>query len=578
MSSSPFAALRLARPALRHLVGPFALVALSLVTGCGGQDATSAADDAAAANDTGSATSGGDVVDGAASDAATPIPFATWYGHIQPIVQRSCLGCHAKGGIAPFALDTPEAVVAMGPVLVPAIASGRMPPWGAQDTALCKPPLPWKHDLRLSAQERATIAAWIADGGKLGDPADAPKSVEIPPDKLGRVDRSLTAKTPFVTSGTKDQFICFVLDPELVEDVWIRGVHFRAGNAKVAHHALLFVDEAGKSVALGGADGRYPCFGGPKIDGRLIAAWAPGGVPAEMPASAGLPIAKGSKLVIQMHYHPIGSEQPDATTVELEFTDGRPQWTALSMLIGNFPGAIGGGDGLLPGPNDDGKVKFEIPAGATDHSETMVWTLPKFQGASIGGLRLFGVATHMHYVGRDMRIWVEPGQKPGLCDDTVRANLGACLDTACGGKVGSDLVTCAVIGCSKQVNAAPVACQQCMVAASGAGAKPMWDVCAPTADAPGTPEVCLLHTPAWDFNWQRYYFFDAPVEQLPSFGTGDRLWMRCGYDNSKSNPGVVQALLGQGKDAPATVRLGEETLDEMCLAALYLLIPTAPKQ
>lgn len=539
--------------------------------GCGGQSSPAAQGDATGADV-------GTSADAQAADSAEAVPNATWYGHVQPVVQRSCLGCHAKGGIAPFALDTPEAVVAMGPVLVQAIDSGRMPPWGAQDTALCQPPLPWKHDLRLSAQERATIAAWIDAGGPLGDPADAPKNVAIPPDKLARVDRSLTPKTPFVTSGTKDQFVCFVLDPELKGDAWIRGVHIRAGNPKVAHHALVFVDESGKADALGGKEGRYSCFGGPKVDGRLIAAWAPGGVPAEMPETAGLPIAKGAKLVVQMHYHPIGSDQPDATTVELEFTDGQPRWTALSMLIGNFPGTIGGGDGLQPGPNDGGKVQFEIPAGATGHTETMAWTVPKFQGASIGGLRLFGVATHMHYVGRDMRIWVEQGQQPGLCDAKVRADLGACLDSSCAGKVGSDLVTCAVTGCSKQVNAAPAGCQQCMVAVSGAGSQPMWDVCAPEADAPGTPDMCLLHTPAWDFNWQRYYFYDAPVEQLPSVGTGDRLWMRCAYDNSKANPGVVQALHDQGKDEPATVRLGEETLDEMCLAALYLLTPTAPKQ
>ena len=547
-----------------------------LVAGCGSTTDTAAQGDVLTSD--ASTSDASTSADGLAANDAAAIPGATWYGHIQPIVQRSCLGCHAKGGIAPFALDTAEAFVAMGPILLPAINSGRMPPWGAQDTELCKPPLPWKHDLRLTGQDRATIAAWLADGAKLGDPTDAPKNVQIPPDKLDRVDRSLTPKTPYVTTGTKDQFVCFVLDPELKEDAWVRGVHFRAGNAKVAHHALLFVDESGQAEKLGGAEGRYTCFGGPKVDGRLIAAWAPGGVPAELPESAGLPIAKGAKLVMQMHYHPLGSEQADATTVELELTDGQPKWTALSMLIGNFSGSIGGGDGLLPGPNDGGKVQFEIPAGATDHTETMAWTVPKFQGGSIGGLRIFGVASHMHYVGRDMRIWVEQGQQPGLCDANVRSKLGGCVDSKCAGKAGTDLVTCAVASCGVEVNAAPPACQQCLVAAAGAGSKAMWDVCAPIADAPGAPEMCLLHTPAWDFNWQRYYFYDAPVDELPSVGTGDRLWMRCGYDNSKANPSVAQALLDQGKDAPATVRLGEETLDEMCLAALYLLIPTPPKQ
>lgn len=46
---------------------------------------------------------------------------------------------------------------------------------------------------------------------------------------------------------------------------------------------------------------------------------------------------------------------------------------------------------------------------------------------------------------------------------------------------------------------------------------------------------------------------------------GDYLYLRCTYDNSMSNPYVVEALAQQRLDAPVPVFLGEETLDEMCL-------------
>jgi hypothetical protein len=32
-----------------------------------------------------------------------------------------------------------------------------------------------------------------------------------------------------------------------------------------------------------------------------------------------------------------------------------------------------------------------------------------------------------------------------------------------------------------------------------------------------------VHTPAWDFNWQRFYQFDVPIDDLPTLSAGDVL-------------------------------------------------------
>ena len=77
---------------------------------------------------------------------------------------------------------------------------------------------------------------------------------------------------------------------------------------------------------------------------------------------------------------------------------------------------------------------------------------------------------------------------------------------------------------------------------------------------------CLLHTPAWDFNWQMFYQWDVPLDQLPVTRPGDLWNIRCEYDNSMGNPFVAKALAEQGLSAPQDVTLGEQTLDEMCLA------------
>ena len=84
---------------------------------------------------------------------------------------------------------------------------------------------------------------------------------------------------------------------------------------------------------------------------------------------------------------------------------------------------------------------------------------------------------------------------------------------------------------------------------------------------------CLLHTPRWDFNWQMFYQWDLDIEQLPVARPGDKWTIRCTYDNSMANPFVVKALNEQGLAAPQDVVLGEQTLDEMCLVGVGLLVP-----
>ena len=84
-------------------------------------------------------------------------------------------------------------------------------------------------------------------------------------------------------------------------------------------------------------------------------------------------------------------------------------------------------------------------------------------------------------------------------------------------------------------------------------------------------DECFLQTPAWNFNWQRLYTFDAAIDALPTINGGDKLTLRCTYDNSTDNPFVVKALLEQKMPSPVDVHLGETTLDEMCLGAFTFL-------
>lgn len=89
----------------------------------------------------------------------------------------------------------------------------------------------------------------------------------------------------------------------------------------------------------------------------------------------------------------------------------------------------------------------------------------------------------------------------------------------------------------------------------------------------GPDEECLLHTPHYNFEWQRLYVYDHGLEDAVRVKGGDTLYLRCTYDNTLANRGVAEALGQQGLDEPIEVVLGEETLDEMCLGVFGIAYP-----
>ncbi len=90
--------------------------------------------------------------------------------------------------------------------------------------------------------------------------------------------------------------------------------------------------------------------------------------------------------------------------------------------------------------------------------------------------------------------------------------------------------------------------------------------------AEGEPaSECLLSVPKYDFNWQRTYAYDAPERDLPTLRGGDKLRITCTYDNSRDNPLLARALAEQRMSKPVDVRLGGNSLDEMCQAILVFV-------
>jgi hypothetical protein len=425
---------------------------------------------------------------GGPTDAVPSAGAVTWNRDVAAILERRCVGCHSESGLGGFPLDDYATAAALAPQLVDAVESGRMPPFGAPATDACPSPFPWVDDPRLSVEEMLLLRVWAETGAPRGSGAlrhAAPAAA--PP----RVDDVLRPQGVEVVEPGPDQHRCFVLQPRLPILYGLEAISIEPGDADVVHHALLFSDPGGV-VSAQAVGGSFDCFGLKPEGGRLLASYAPGMGATIAPAGTALAMRDSDPLILQIHYHPRPDElRYDRTRVNLTYRWEEAEYAALQLLIGNLdtPEA-GSGNGLLA--DADGVSEFLIPAGATDHVEQMMVTLPV-------AVPFYSLGAHMHLAGRSMQLLL--------------------------------------------------------------------------SSADGQRSDCLLDVPDWDFSAQRAYEIDKPLGLLPTSTVGDRLVLRCAYDNSLGNGALAEELAAQGLDAPVDMVLGEASLDEMCLAVVGLVVP-----
>lgn len=430
-----------------------------------------------------------------------PIARATWYQDVAPILAEHCMTCHQPGGIAPFALTEYDTAVEQSQRMIEEIERGAMPPFDAREDADCTPRFGWVDDPRLSADEKATLHAWIEDGHALGTVAEIP----APPDTaLANISKTVQPATPWTTSGSRDQFICFVLDPGNTKLEWLTGLQVRPDNELVVHHAVITEVVPGAEhdalVAARGIGQPWNCETATPA-GFVVHVWTPGNQPMQTSPEIAVPILAGSKLVMQIHYHPANTvNAPDATAVDLQYSSA---WPRRMYFVGAFGNEFQAPN-LLPGDYDAGTPRFLIPAHAPNHVERMRITIPDL--GDTRDVRLFSANPHMHLIGTHIAAKIE---RPAAR--------------------GTD------------------------------------------------PRTECLANGAWNFDWQRTYQYDAPLDELPSIAAGDILDIECRWNNTLENPFVQRMMHDANLTAPIDVALGEQTINEMCLEIFGLSIPAPPE-
>ncbi len=446
------------------------------------------------------------------SPMSAPGPAVSFHKDVEPILQQHCNMCHVANGIAPMPLVTYADSKPYATLMAAQTSARAMPPWGAVSTPDCTPPLSWKDNPLLTDSQIATLAAWSAAGAPEGNPADAPPAVTPQPIALAGANADLAPPAPWtLTSPSADEFRCFVLDPRLAQTTYLNGSFVVPGNSQVVHHALLFTDPKGASRALvtDQATQSYDCFGGAGIaQVALLAAWAPGGLPTDYPANVGAPLDAGTLLVMQVHYH------PHQALGSAPSDQTHVQLRLVSTAPEYFAYTI------LPG-------NFRT---AVDASGTGLLPGPDDPTSGPAFVIPAGVAAHTETMQFTLPSTVK---KQALPASLPIFSIGGHEHW---------------VGSAVQVNVHH--------------ANP----------ATGTPaDQCLLAIPHWDFDWQRVYRYDAPIEQLPALSPGDVMTIRCTYDNTLANAKLAASLQEQGVAQPQTVQLGETTRDEMCLAPAVLL-------
>ena len=313
----------------------------------------------------------------------------TFNRQVVRILQANCQKCHRDGGIAPFSLTTYADAFSKRAQISIAVSDRIMPPWHA--AAGCAE---YQNDPSLSTQDIATLRGWVNSGAPEGDPRDLPPPRNFTDGwELGQPDMVLTMPEPLRPDFSGgDVYRCFVLPTGLEQDRYVSAVEIAPGSRAMVHHVILFVDTSGISEQLDAQDPGpgYTCFGGPgfsMVSG--LGAWAPGNTPSLLPDGIGMPLPRGSRVVMQVHYSALSQvTEPDRTSAGIYF--------ARTAVRKRFL--------FAPVINTD----FVIPAGASDHEvRASVPLIPL-------GIHVYSITPHMHLLGRKMNV------RATLPDGTLR--------------------------------------------------------------------------------------------------------------------------------------------------------------
>ncbi len=247
------------------------------------------------------------------------------------------------------------------------------------------------------------------------------------------------AYNPIAPKGGHDLYHCSLLNPRVSSNQMIVKTVFAPGVLKEDHHAILYYISPSQAAAARTLDnsGRgWTCFGSP-LSGTSVAdlgqtpwlaGWGPGHNVSVEPAGTGVPLPRGSLIVLQMHYNLLQGHWPDRTKVTLTTVDAATS-TLVPIHTDLYPSAIDvpcptGVTGTLcirsASLNDIGRrfgsgarnfvglLEILCHAGTVTPGNTSSCTQPVYRNAGPTQY-IWAVTPHMHLLGLTMTVTLNPG-------------------------------------------------------------------------------------------------------------------------------------------------------------------------
>lgn len=285
------------------------------------------------------------------------VAVVTWWQDVQPIVAAKCQLCHGtppqSGAPRSFVdyVDTQILHTRQGVPLHEVMAARinapqqRMPP----------PSQP-----QLTDEERALITLWSEIG--------APEGTRPDPDRDGGVDTRDGGSVPRDGGEPDTRNVSRILEiratapnsaapyalPQTTTNYRCWSMTIPAGsggqeymfrfeplidNTAHTHHTLLF-----KNTGQPETDGVPFDCGSVQLSWNMVAGWAPGRGADEIPRVAGVPVAQGDQLILQVHYDSVmDGAQTDNSGVRVFLTDDTNLEEAGMLWCGNiWQGPING--------------------------------------------------------------------------------------------------------------------------------------------------------------------------------------------------------------------------------------------
>lgn len=304
----------------------------------------------------------------------------TYSSEVSRILQEKCQLCHVPNNIAPFTLTSFEDAQTWAEDIKRVVSEKIMPPW--------KPVVghgEFRESYAMSDEERQTIISWVNAGAPEGDPAELPEPRPQTGEwALGEPDLVVKMAEPYTPARGRDVYRCFVVSNPFEETAYVKAVDVVPGDRRIVHHVIMYIDEKNQSEKLDAEEEGpgYTCFGGPKFDisfNSMLGGWAPGSIPRPLPEGIAIQIPKGGRLVMQVHYYPVGRTGEDTTRVGLYLSKENVERRLF----------------YIPILND----RFEIPAGNADYEVKAEFVVPPLLDANV--IQIF---PHMHKLGRQIRL------------------------------------------------------------------------------------------------------------------------------------------------------------------------------